>query len=80
MQVFLLHLLFVSVLVQNLIVEVVYLLGLGLDIVLDLVPRHAVCCPHCKGVCYQPVVHDPLSNRHKLISSVRTDLQPNRMD
>jgi hypothetical protein len=80
MQVFLLHFLLISVFVHQLIVKLIYLFCLLFDVVLDLFSRNTICSPHRERVCYQPVVYDALGCCHELVSGVRTDLEPDRMN
>lgn len=69
-------LLLISVLVQNAIVEIVYLVDLIHDVFLELLIGYAICCTHCEGICHEPVVYDSLGDCHELVGGVWADIQP----
>ena len=76
MQVLADDLLLVPVLVEDAVVELVYLVYLVYDVRLELFIRHAISRPHCEGIRHQPVIHDSLGDRHELVGGVGADVQP----
>lgn len=80
MQILIFYWFLISIFVQNTIVQFIYLFCLFFNVVLDLSSRYAVCSSHSERIRNQPVVYDSLGSCHKLVSCVRTYLQPNRMN
>lgn len=76
MQVFLIDFVLVSVLVQNTVIQLVYIFGRFLDITFYLLAWHAVLSSHSERVGNEPVVDDSLCSCNKLVGGIWTDLEP----
>ena len=76
MQVLTYDLLLISVLVQDAVVEFVYLVYLVHYVPFELFVGHAICCSHREGIRHQPVVYDSLGDRHELVCGVGPDIKP----